>query len=396
MWRAARCVRRAGGGRQLSTSAVAGQRQAAQVAVVGGGAAGFYTAARILARNRSARVDIFERLPTPHGLVRFGVAPDHPEVKNCMSKFDQVAADPRVRYFGNVAVGAEGGDGSGLAAQLPLDAARAAYGAVVLAHGASRDRHLGIPGEGGAGGHAGVLSARQFVAWYNGLPEAQGLAPDLLSHDRVVVVGHGNVALDCARILLTPPDELAATDITAQALAALRASRIRHVEMVGRRGPLQVAFTTKELREMTRIKDLRIVCDRALLEAECQSPAGAEYLAASRPLTRMMDLLLKHCESPSAAAAGAAEKTFTLSFLRSPIEVLYDQPWGDAGTVPQLVRFRANRLEGPPAAARAVATDATSASPCAMVLRSIGYASVPLAGAPFDAARSIVPNAAGR
>ncbi|KAJ2716748.1 NADPH-adrenodoxin reductase [Coemansia spiralis] len=366
--------------------------RAASLAVVGGGAAGFYAAGRILSRSSQARVDIFERLPTPYGLVRFGVAPDHPEVKNCTAKFAQVAADPRVRYFGNVEVGSSSSGGP--AARLPLEAVRASYDGVVLAYGAARDRHLGIPGEQGADGHKGVVSARQFVAWYNGLPEAQDLAPDLTSFDRVVVIGHGNVALDCARILLTPPDSLAGTDITEQALAALRRSRIRHVEMAGRRGPLQVAFTTKELREMTKLPGLRILCDRELLTKECEAPAGKEHIAASRPLKRTLDLLLKHAE-PLGAATQTDDKTLTLSFLRSPAEVLYNQV-RDGRSVPQLVRFRINQLTGAPGAARAVPTEAMAESACGMVLRSIGYASVPLVGAPFDSARSIVPNIAGR
>ncbi|KAJ1725901.1 NADPH-adrenodoxin reductase [Coemansia biformis] len=321
-----------------------------------------------------------------------------------MNKFDQVAANERVRYFGNVLIGdSSNGGGSdaenGHVGKLSLSAIREAYDGVVLAYGASRDRLLGIPGENGtASGRIGILSARLFVAWYNGMPEAQNLEPDLTSFDKVVIIGHGNVALDCARVLLTSPDALATTDITERALNALRASKIRHVEMAGRRGPLQVSFTTKELREMTKIDGLRILCDRGLITTECQSPAGKAYLDTSRPLKRMMDLLLKHSISEEGAeqqGAGAA-KTFTLSFLRSPTEVLFDQQWGSYSSVPQLVRFRINRLEGAPASAKAVPTDSTVDIPCAMALRSIGYASIPLEGAPFDKRRNIIPNIAGR
>ncbi|KAJ2161170.1 NADPH-adrenodoxin reductase [Coemansia sp. RSA 552] len=350
------------------------------IAIVGGGAAGFYTAARLLAKTR-AHIDIFERLPTPHGLVRYGVAPDHPEVKNCMSKFDEVAHDPRVRYFGNVQ------------GQISLDTIRAVYDGVVLSYGASQDKRLGIPGEQGNGQRAGVVSAREFVAWYNGFPEAQGLEPDLTSFDRVVIIGHGNVALDCARILLTPVEELAGTDITSRAADLLRKSRVRHVEMVGRRGPLQISFTTKELREMTRIAGLQIICDTQLLAEQCQSAEGQAHLQQSRALKRIMDLLQKHSVSPQ--DADGQKKSFRLRFLESPVEVLFDQPQPE-GIAPQVVRFQENRLEGEPGSAQAVSTGTTVDIPCTMALRSIGYASTELEGAPFDGGRRIVPNAFGR
>ncbi|KAJ1721909.1 NADPH-adrenodoxin reductase [Coemansia erecta] len=356
------------------------------VAIVGGGAAGFYTAARLLAKLGTTTIDIFENLPVPHGLVRYGVAPDHPEVKNCMTKFDEVASNPRVRLFANTPVGTNV-DLAQRHPAMPLTVLRNIYDAVVLAYGASEDRKLGIPGEDGQGGRVGVVSARMFVAWYNGLPEAQDVELDLESYDRLVVVGHGNVALDCARILLTDPEVLAKTDITRKAVETLRRSRIRHVEMVGRRGPLQVSFTTKELREMTKIPGLQIVCDRQLLDSQCASPEGAEHLAKSRPLKRMMEILQKHAVSEPTETA---ERTFTIRFLMSPLEMVY--PDG----LPQVMRFRVNRLEGPPAKARAVPTDQTTDISCAMALRSIGYASAPLNECEFDPVRNIVPNVAGR
>ncbi|KAJ2485707.1 NADPH-adrenodoxin reductase, partial [Coemansia sp. RSA 2050] len=331
------------------------------IAIVGGGAAGFYTAARLLSKTTDVTVDIFEQLPTPHGLVRYGVAPDHPEVKNCMAKFDQVSSNPRVRYFGNVRVGST----------LTLDKLRSMYSGVVLSYGASEDRKLGIPGE------DLVVPARRFVAWYNGLPEAQGLDVDLRKVDRVVIIGHGNVALDCARILLTDPADLASTDITARALDILRESNVKHVEMVGRRGPLQVAFTTKELREMTKIPSVRIDCDQDLVKSECEK--WASFVDSSRSLKRMMELLMGH------AGKGGGEKSFALSFLRSPVEVT------ERG-----VRFQVNRLEGPVDQARAVGTGEYVDMPGGLVLRSVGYATTPIAGAPFDVHRRIVSNIAGR
>ncbi|KAJ2853144.1 NADPH-adrenodoxin reductase, partial [Coemansia erecta] len=372
--------------RGFASSSVATKEK--HVAIVGGGAAGFYAAARLMAKTSDVTVDIFERLPAPHGLVRYGVAPDHPEVKNCMNKFNGVARNPRVRFFGNVAIG--GGTG-----ELSLETLRSLYDGVVLSYGASRDRQLGIAGEQGDGKHMGVVSARQFVAWYNGLPEAQSLEPDLESYDKIVIVGHGNVALDCARILLTDPEVLATTDITEQALNVLRRSKIRHVELVGRRGPLQVSFTTKELREMTKIPGLQIVTDVDLISSECKTDEGGEFVHRFQPLRRMMVLLLEHAVPE--ADLSASGKTFKLSFLKSPTEVLFDQKWGPSGTiVPQVLRLQKNKLEGLPETAKALPIDEFVDIPCAMVLRSIGYESTPMEDIPFDSKRKIVPNIAGR
>lgn len=337
-----------------------------QVAVVGGGAAGFYTAGRLLARHSGVLVDIFERLPTPHGLVRYGVAPDHPEVKNCQTRFEEIANDPRVRLFGNTPIGN----------RVSVDLLRQQYGGVVMAIGADKDRELGIPGE------QQIVSARQFVAWYNGLPEAQELRPDLTSDDTAVIVGHGNVALDCARILLTDPDKLRATDITQQALEALQRNRIRHIHMIGRRGPLQVSFTAKELREMTKIPGLEMVTDRELLTSQCGSDEGKELLGRKRGLKRMMGILDNHTKNRS-----EAEKTFTLGFLRTPQQVTMD---------PKTLRCQINQLEGAPEGAKAIPTERITDIPCGLILRSIGYASTPLEGVPFDSRRRIMPNVAGR
>ncbi|KAJ1955225.1 NADPH-adrenodoxin reductase [Linderina pennispora] len=353
------------------------------IAIAGGGAAGFYTAARLLAKVPDTQIDIFERLPTPHGLVRYGVAPDHPEVKNCMSKFEEVAANKNVRYFGNVKLGRD----------IQLDELKNTYDGVVLAYGASQDKKLGIPGEDGIEGSDGVLAAREFVGWYNGLPEAQGLQPDLNSLETVVVIGHGNVALDCARILLTDPEVLAQTDITYNALEALRKSSVTSVVMVGRRGPLQASFTIKELREMTKIPGLEIITDVPLIKRECEQ--NKELLAKSRPLKRMMDLLIKHGRT---LPSGDQKKTLRLEFLRSPTKVIYNAINSDDGQIeyPQAILLNHNTLEGPAESARAVPTDKTTVVPCCMVLRSIGYASTPVEGAPFDSAKKIVPNISGR
>jgi adrenodoxin-NADP+ reductase len=199
-----------------------------RVAVIGSGPAGFYTAYRLMNKVENAVVDMYEQLPVPYGLVRFGVAPDHPEVKNCQEKFEEVAESPRFNYIGNVRVGHD----------VQLASLKPHYDAILFSYGASEDRKLGIPGE----DLPGVFSARELVGWYNGLPQFQHLAPDLQAGEDAVIIGQGNVALDVARILLTPPDDLMHTDITEQALEFLRKSKVKNVKVVGRRGPLQVLY----------------------------------------------------------------------------------------------------------------------------------------------------------
>ncbi|XP_074199752.1 NADPH:adrenodoxin oxidoreductase, mitochondrial isoform X4 [Camelus bactrianus] len=207
------------------------QEQTPQICVVGSGPAGFYTAQHLLKHHPRACVDIFEKQLVPFGLVRFGVAPDHPEVKNVINTFTQTARSDRCAFHGNVVVGTD----------VTVPELREAYHAVVLSYGAEDNQALEIPGE----ELPGVFSARAFVGWYNGLPENRELAPDL-SCDTAVILGQGNVALDVARILLTPPEHLEKTDITEAALGVLRQSQVKTVWIVGRRGPLQVAFTIKE------------------------------------------------------------------------------------------------------------------------------------------------------
>lgn len=197
-----------------------------RAAIVGSGPAGFYTAYRVMQRIEGSVIDMYEHLPVPFGLARYGVAPDHPEVKNCQEKFEEVAESSRFNFIGNVDVGH----------QIPLLALSSHYDAVVFAYGSSKDNKLGIPGE-----HLnGVYSARQFVGWYNGLPEFADLNPRLDHGDQAVVIGQGNVALDVARVLLAPLDQLRGTDMAQHALEALSRSRIKSVRVVGRRGPMQV------------------------------------------------------------------------------------------------------------------------------------------------------------
>ncbi|RKP39072.1 hypothetical protein BJ085DRAFT_43076 [Dimargaris cristalligena] len=354
-----------------------------RLAIVGSGPAGFYTAARVLGRSAgNVAIDMFESLPIPHGLVRYGVAPDHPEVKIVINRFDEVATNPHFRFFGNVTIGQD----------VSVAELAQHYDGIVLAYGASQDKTLGLDQETTT---KGVLSARSFVGWYNGHPDYQDLDLDLTNTDTAVVVGHGNVALDVARVLLSPIDRLATTDITAQALDTLRTSRIRHVHLLGRRGPLQVQFTTKELREMFSIANLALRTDLPLLTRELER--GKAHIASRRPLKRLLDLLYKQVRSE-------LPKTWSLDFLTSPQALVTAPPptLSDpalepyTGTLTGLTVCH-NTLEGPVESPRAIATDQTHTIETGLLLRSIGYRSEAVdPSVPFDTRHHIVPNSQGR
>lgn len=235
--------------KSLSRSFAALSSAPLRICVVGSGPAGFYTAEKLLKAHKGVEVDIIDRLPTPFGLVRSGVAPDHPETKVVINQFSRVAQNERCSFYGNISLGSS----------ISLAELREMYNAVVLSYGAESDRSLGIHGEELAGIHA----AREFVWWYNGHPDCRNLTPDLKSSDTAVILGQGNVALDVARVLLRPTTELARTDIACHALAALEGSSIRRVFLVGRRGPVQASWTAKELREILGIKDLAIHIQQA-------------------------------------------------------------------------------------------------------------------------------------
>ncbi|XP_010078702.1 PREDICTED: NADPH:adrenodoxin oxidoreductase, mitochondrial, partial [Pterocles gutturalis] len=321
----------------------------------------------LLQHHGGARVDIYEKLPVPFGLVRF----------NVINAFTQTARSERCAYYGNVTVGRD----------VTVAELRQAYHAVVLSYGAEDNRVLGIPGE----NLSGVYSARAFVGWYNGLPENRDLKPDL-SCETALILGHGNVALDIARILLSPLGLLRKTDITAGSLAALACSKVKRVWLVGRRGPLQVAFTIKELREMINLPGARPVLNPADF-------TGLENAVkdAARPRKRLTELMIKTAlEKPGEKvmeAQAAAPREWGLKFQRSPQEVL---PTAD-GRRARGVRMALTRLEGSGDSAKAIPPGDVEELECGLVLSSIGYRSLPLDPAvPFDTKRSIIPNSAGR
>ncbi len=341
--------------------------EALRVAVVGSGPAGFYTAAPLLAAG--VQVDLIERLPTPWGLVRFGVAPDHPEIKAVSRVFEKTAKDPGFRFFGNVDVGKD---------LSPADLERL-YDAVVYTVGAQTDRRLGIPGE----DLPGSWPATEFVAWYNGHPDFQHHEFDL-SDERAIVVGNGNVAVDVARMLALTHDELAATDTTHAAIEAITSAGVREIVMLGRRGPAQAAFTNPELKELGELAGADVVVDPADLVLD---PASEAALADARSAARRnVDLLREYAAGTPTGKA----RRLVLRFLVSPLEILGD------GRVEAVVVVRNSLLADESGAIRAVATGERETIPCGLVLRSVGYRGVALPGVPFDDGAGVIPNADGR
>ena len=332
-----------------------------RVAVVGSGPAGFYAAGALLDAERGIEVDMLERLPTPWGLVRLGVAPDHPKLKSVSRAFERIAEKPGFRFFGNVEVGRD---------VSHTDLLRV-YDAVVYAFGAQTDRRLGIPGE----ELPGSWSATEFVAWYNGHPDYQELPFDL-DVDRAVVIGNGNVALDVARMLALTPEELAPTDTTEPAIAAIGASTLREIVVVGRRGPAQASWTTQELKEMGELAGADVSVDERELE-------GAQ--GADTQTQRNLEVLREF------ASREPTGKPLVVRFLffRSPVAIHGDSKVESI----ELVR---NRLEERDGRLVAVATDAHENLDCGLVFRSVGYRGVGLPDVPFDDDRGTIRNDGGR
>jgi ferredoxin--NADP+ reductase len=335
-----------------------------RVAVVGSGPAGFYAAAALFASDLDVEVDMIERLPTPWGLVRLGVAPDHPNIKSVSRAFEKTALNPGFRFFGNVEVGKD-------VAHAEL---AGLYDAVVYSVGAQTDRQLGIPGE----DLPGSWPATAFVAWYNGHPDFQGLSFDF-SGERVVVIGNGNVALDVARMLALTPEELAPTDTTDAAIEAINGSGIREILVVGRRGPVQAAWTPVEVGELGELVGADVIVDPADLELDA---ASAAELEASPPTVRRN---VEHLREYATRVPAGKPRAIRLRFFSSPIAI----HGGDKVEAIELVRN--DLVDG-----RAVPTEEREMIPCGVVFRSVGYQGVALAGVPFDEGSATIPNEGGR
>jgi len=335
-----------------------------RAAVVGAGPAGFYATDQLL--EAGFEVDLFDALPTPFGLVRSGVAPDHPKLKSVTRIYEKTATKPGFRFFGGIELGVH------VSRHELLDR----YHAVLYAVGTSDDNRLGIPGEDRPGSH----SATEFVAWYNGHPSYAGHEFDL-SGGRAVVIGNGNVAIDVARMLVLDPEELAPTDTADHAIAGFGSSTVEEVVLLGRRGPAQAAFTNPEVRELGELARADIICDPAQVEAatEPETPTAR----------RNVELFRDYAQREPSGKSHRIE----LRFLRSPIEILGE---GEDGPVTG-VRVAVNRLEaGDDGRLRAVPTGEEEIIECGLVLRSIGYRGRPLDSLPFDERRGLIRNDGGR
>ena len=344
-----------------------------RVAVIGSGPAGFYAAGHLLAdASDRFEVDMFERLPTPWGLVRSGVAPDHPKIKSVTRIYERTAAHLRFRFFGAITFGEH----------ISRDELLAHYHAIVYATGSPSDRPLGIPGEDLPGSHA----ATEFVGWYNGHPDHTDLEPDLLSSSRAVVIGNGNVALDVARMLVLAPSELAPTDTADHALDVLARSTIAEVVVVGRRGPAQAAFTNPELRELSDLADADIVVDPHELDAALSvSDPDTELTPTAQ---RNVELLRGYAATPPSGRP----KRIVLRFLLSPTSLTA----GDSGHLSAVELVRNRLTLSPGGGLRAEPTDERETIPAGLVFRAIGYRGIPLPGVPFDERAATIPHDSGR
>ncbi len=344
-----------------------------RVAIVGAGPTGFYAADHLLKRpGLVVAIDLIDRAPTPFGLVRSGVAPDHQKIKTVTVAFDRIAADPRVRFYGGVDVGKD----------VTVEELRRHYHQIVYCTGAQTDRRMGIPGEDLAGSHP----ATEFVAWYNGHPEFRACRFNL-DVERAAVVGVGNVAVDVARILCRSPEELARTDIADYALEALRASRIREVYLLGRRGPAQAAFTNPEVRELGELDACDAVCRPAEVALDPLTQAALAE-TPDRATLKKVEILQGYAERPPSGKP----RRLVMRFLVSPVEIL-----GNAAGEVAALRLVKNRLEATPAGTlQARPTGESETLAVGLCFRSVGYKGVPLPGVPFNDAWAVILNERGR
>ena len=336
-----------------------------RVAIVGSGPSGFYTADALIKSGVDCEIDVIDRLPTPFGLIRAGVAPDHQKTKNVSRAYEKTALNDSVAYFGNVDVGQDVG----------IEALKGLYDAVVLAIGSPYDRKLGVPGE----DKKGVFGSADFVGWYNGHPDFRDLEPDLNTMG-VVVIGNGNVAIDCARVLVKTPDEMSLTDIATHAADAIYAAPLEDVYMVGRRGPVEAKFTNVELREMGDLQECMPIIDAAQIPEEV--PAEEKMSDRDR---RLKDKNLGTLRSFVDAEPAGRKRRVHFQFYASPVEIL-------GGNVVEGIRLEKTEVRD----GRAVGTGQTYDIPCGIVIPAIGYQGQPLDGVAFDERNGVIQNDEGR
>jgi ferredoxin--NADP+ reductase len=347
------------------------------VAIVGAGPSGYFAAASLLrfadesvaSGGPDVNIDMLEMLPTPWGLVRSGVAPDHPKIKSISRTFEKTAADTRFRFFGNIAVGRD----------ISADELAQRYDAVVYAVGTQSDRALGIPGE----ELPGSVAAVDFVGWYNAHPHFAEMTPDI-SSGRAVVIGNGNVAIDVARILVTDPDVLATTDIADHALDLLHQRGVAEVVIVGRRGPLQGAFTTLELRELGELDGVEVLVDPADLDdiTDEQAAAAGKTVAANIKVLRAY--------ADKGVGDGEGKRRIVFRFCSSPIEIDGD------GRVEAIVLGRNELITDEQGRVSAHDTGEREILTAQLVVRAVGYRGVAIPGLPFDERAGTIPHEQGR
>ena len=336
-----------------------------RVAIVGSGPSGFYTADALIKSGADCEIDVIDRLPTPFGLIRAGVAPDHQKTKNVSRAYEKTALNDSVAYFGNVDVGQD----------VSIEELKGLYDAVVLAIGSPYDRKLGVPGE----DKKGVFGSADFVGWYNGHPDFRDLEPDL-NTKAVVVIGNGNVAIDCARVLVKTPDEMSTTDIATHAADAIHAAPLEDVYMVSRRGPVEAKFTNVELREMGELQECTPIIDAAQIPDEV--PAEEEMSDRDR---RLKDKNLGTLRSFVDAEPAGRKRRVHFQFYASPVEIL-------GGDTVEGIRLEKTEVRD----GRAVGTGETYDIPCGIVIPAIGYQGQPLDGVPFDERNGVIQNDEGR
>jgi ferredoxin/flavodoxin---NADP+ reductase len=347
--------------------------QPLRVAVIGSGPAAFYAVEHLFKQTQLVvDVDMFDRLPTPFGLVRHGVAPDHLKIKTVTRAYEAIASNPRFRFFGNVEFGRH----------LTLADAQEHYHQVLLATGAQTDRRMGIPGEDLVGSHP----ATEFVAWYNGHPDYRNSAFDL-SVERAAVVGVGNVAIDVARILVRTPEELVKTDIADYALEALRHSRIKEVYLLGRRGPAQAAFTNPEVKEIGEMADADVIVRPDEVQLDPLSQAQVEA-SQDRTLVKKVEIL----QGYAVRTPQGKSKRLHVRFLVSPVELVGDSQ----GRVSGMRLVRNTLVASETGTLNAKATDTFEDLDVGLVFRSVGYRGVALPGLPFHEPWGVIRNAKGR
>lgn len=345
--------------------------RALRVALIGSGPAGFYAAGALVKSDYNVCVDIFEKLFVPYGLVRSGVAPDHPKIKNVTGQYVKIANHPSVCFWGNVDVGHD----------ISLEELKKYYDAVVLCHGALSDRRLGIPGE----DLPGSYTATEFVGWYNCHPLFNNRNFDL-SGRSALIIGQGNVAIDVARVLAKSSDSLAETDIGAFALSSLEQSGLKEISVIGRRGPLQAAFTDKEIKELGEIADCCVRVDPK--DLKLSSVDEREFKEADKGTLRNYSLLSEYSTN-SLEKCATSSRCINIRFYLSPVEII-GKNRVDA------VKFEKMVLAGEPGRQRAKGTGSYETLPCDVLFRSIGYRGVGLPGLPFDEGRGVYPNRNGR